>query len=618
MNKFFSFIRTTIYKRHLYIAIAILATMFGLSFFTMKNDSAIMDEVAHIPAGYSYLKYGDYRLNPEHPPLLKDISAAPLLLMNLKFPDDIPAWTDEVNGQWEVGWNFLYHYGNNADQILLFSRLPILILAVILGFSIYWFCLKRFGPTVSLLALALFAFSPNILAHNHFVTTDLGIAAATFFAIWAFINWADNPTNKKNFVIAVIFFAIAQVTKFSAIMLVPFFIGMTVIKLISIYKNKTIKKDIFRYGVGLVGIFTLGLVLVWLFYIPHTVNMTADMQDKFIKGSLATGYFDLYGGILTSANNFEPLKPLVQYMLGLLMVIDRVQSGNITYFLGEATDQSFPLYFPVSFILKTPLPMIIMIIASLIAGVLAYTKKTPLRLWNNFREYSKGHFIELTFILFIAFYSYLSINGNLNLGIRHLFPMMPFVFILVAKEVFAIYHKIKNQKLRLIFATTLIFLMTWYIAIAIAQFPKYVPYIDALYGGSANAYKYLSDSNVDWGQDAKRLAEYVSSKPDIGDKIAVDYFGGADPRYYFCKRAYDASGELIRNTSGYDCSDSKFLLWHVDEGRPPTKYIAVSETFLMSDIYFQKNKPRAFDYKWLLEKQPVAKVGDSIYIYEVN
>ena len=160
--------------------------------------------------------------------------------------------------------------------------------------------------------------------------------------------------------------------------------------------------------------------------------------------------------------------------------------------------------------------------------------------------------------------------------------------------------------------------MTWYIAIAIAQFPKYVPYIDALYGGSTNAYKYLSDSNVDWGQDAKRLAEYVSSKPDIGDKIAVDYFGGADPRYYFCKRAYDASGELIKNTSGYDCSDSKFLPWHVDEGRPPTKYIAVSETFLMSDIYFQKNKPRAFDYKWLLEKQPVAKVGDSIYIYEVN
>lgn len=618
MNNALSFIRTIIYKYHLYIAIIILSIMFALSFFTMKNDSAIMDEVAHIPAGYSYLKYADYRLNPEHPPLLKDISAAPLLLLDLKFPENIPAWTDDVNGQWEAGWHFLYHDGNNADKILFYARLPILFLAVIFGFSIYLFCLKRFGPTVSLLALALFAFSPSILAHNHFVTTDLGIAMATFFAIWSLINWLDNPASKKYFFIAVIFFAIAQITKFSAIMLVPFFIGMTIIKIISRYEDKNIKKEILRYGIGLMGIFTLGIVLVWLFYVPHTLNMTAEMQDKLIKGSLAAGYFDLYGNILTSANNFGPLKPLVQYLLGILMVVDRVQSGNITYFLGEATDQSYLLYFPASFILKTPLPMIIIIITTFIAAVIAYFKNTPLKLWHNFRAYSKNHFTELTFILFIIFYSYLSISGNLNLGIRHLFPIMPFVFILTAKEVLAIYHKIKRQKLRLTFAITLILLMAWYIVIAIVQFPKYVPYTDALYGGSANASKYFSDSNVDWGQDAKRLYEYVNDNPDIGEKIAVDYFGGADPRYYFCKRAYDSSGELIKNASGYDCSDSKFIAWHVEDGIPPTKYIAISETFLMNDIYYSNDESRKFDYKWLRDKEPVAKVGDSIYIYLVN
>ena len=195
---------------------------------------------------------------------------------------------------------------------------------------------------------------------------------------------------------------------------------------------------------------------------------------------------------------------------------------------------------------------------------------------------------------------------------------MPFVFILTAKEVLAIYHKIKRQKLRLTFAITLILLIAWYIVIAIVQFPKYVPYTDALYGGSANASKYFSDSNVDWGQDAKRLYEYVNDNPDIGEKIAVDYFGGADPRYYFCKRAYDSSGELIKNASGYDCSDSKFIAWHVEDGIPPTKYIAISETFLVNDIYYSNDESRKFDYKWLRDKEPVAKVGDSIYIYLVN
>src|SRR4051812_6703621 len=103
---------------HGLIAAALLAAMFGLGLGSMVGNSAIVDEVAHIPSGYSYLHYGDYRLNPEHPPLIKDLAGLPLQFMHLKFPDNEPAWTTDVNGQWEAGWNFLYHEGNNADAIL--------------------------------------------------------------------------------------------------------------------------------------------------------------------------------------------------------------------------------------------------------------------------------------------------------------------------------------------------------------------------------------------------------------------------------------------------------------------------------------------------------------------
>ncbi len=610
-------LRSFTYSFHPFLAAAILVLMFALSFLTMRGDSAIVDEVAHIPAGYSYLKYGDYRLNPEHPPLLKDISAAPLLLLDLEFPDNIPAWTRDANGQWEAGWNFIYHYGNDADEILLYSRLPLLLLGIVLGYCIYRFCLRRYGPPTALLALTFYAFSPNILAHNHFVTTDLGIAAFVFFAVWSFLEWLKRPASKKYLAIATVFFALAQVAKFSAIMLVPFFVLLIFIKLIITSKSAITRKLIISHVVGLTVIFGAGLLLVWLFYIPHTINMPASLQDKLIVESLPSGYNNLYGTYLAQINDNPVFKPLVQYVLGVLMVINRVQSGNITYLMGEVTNQSFAWYFPISFVLKTPLPMLILLFGAIVAGVVSYLRKSPLKVWSNFKGYARDHFSELTSILFVIYYSYISITGNLNLGIRHLFPMMPFVFILVAKKALDLYHKPKRKSYKRAAGAAIAFLTAWYVVVAFAQFPSYIPYMSEPFGGSSKAAQYLSDSNVDWGQDAKRLVEYVNNNPAI-DKIAVDYFGGTDPRYYFCKRRYDDQGQLVKNATGYDCADSKYIEWHVDYGKPSTKYIAISETYLVSDLFYQINKPRPYNYQWLRDKEPIKRIGDSIYIYEVR
>ena len=609
-------LRDFLYKFHPAIAALLLVGMFTLSFFTMKNDSAIIDEVAHIPAGYSYLKYGDYRLNPEHPPLLKDLTALPLLALKLRFPESIPSWNKDANGQWEVGWNFIYHIGNDADAILFYARLPILLLGILLGFGIYKFCLRRYGPPTALLALALYAFSPNIIAHNHFVTTDLGIAAFIFFALWGFIYWLQNPQSKKALAIATVLFFLAQVAKFSAVMLIPFFVGLVGIKLITGSNKDNWKRNVWHYGLGLATIFGVGFILIWLFYVPHTINMPTALQDKLINESLPTGYNGLYGKYLTQINNIAVFKPIVQYLLGVLMVINRVQSGNITYLLGEVTNQSFFWYFPISFVLKTPVPMLIMIVAAVLSALIGYFRKTPKAVWSNFKTYAQKHFSELTAILFIGFYSYLSITGNLNLGIRHLFPMMPFVFILVSKKTIDIYHKLTNKKHRAFFSYSLLVLMAWYFIGAILQYPKYVPYINDLFGGSSQGSKYLSDSNIDWGQDAKRLVNYVNNNPEI-DKIAVDYFGGADPRYYFCQRRYK-DGKLVEDASGYDCSASKYIKWQVDYGKPQTKYIAVSETYLVSDLFYAETRAKPFNYQWLRDKTPVKQIGDSIYIYEVR
>src|SRR6266566_1451680 len=94
-------------RNHVWVAGGLLALMLGLGLASMVGNSAIVDEIAHIPAGYSYVHFGDYRLNPEHPPLIKDLAGLPLQFMNLKFPTDRKEWTTDVNGQWQAGWDFI-------------------------------------------------------------------------------------------------------------------------------------------------------------------------------------------------------------------------------------------------------------------------------------------------------------------------------------------------------------------------------------------------------------------------------------------------------------------------------------------------------------------------------
>jgi hypothetical protein len=219
-NRITGWARDFVVARHLYVAGAMLALMFGLGISSMAGNSAIVDEVAHIPAAYSYLHYGDYRLNPEHPPLIKDLAGLPLQFMHLKFPDNRPAWTDKVNGQWEAGWDFLYHLGNDADAMLLWARLPIVVLAVGFGASLYWFCRRRWGTAVALMTLFFYCLSPNLLAHSTVVTTDLGASVFIFLAIATFARFTDKP-HWDNVLLLSLALAGAQLAKFSSALLYP-------------------------------------------------------------------------------------------------------------------------------------------------------------------------------------------------------------------------------------------------------------------------------------------------------------------------------------------------------------------------------------------------------------
>ncbi|PIX91538.1 MAG: hypothetical protein COZ27_02180, partial [Candidatus Moranbacteria bacterium CG_4_10_14_3_um_filter_41_65] len=222
-------------KKHaLLIVLGILSIHFILGLVISSQESMIYDERAHIPAAYSYVRYGDMRLNPEHPPLIKDFAGLPLLAMNLTFPLSAPQWQTGIGTkeqqwwqQWVMGDLFLNCTDpqlacNDADKILFWSRLPITLLAVILGLGLFFFTRKLAGTLAGLFAVVLYAFDPNIIAHNHYVTTDIGIATFLFFAFYTFVSFLKKPT-LKNMLIAGIFLGLAELTKVSAILLFPLF-----------------------------------------------------------------------------------------------------------------------------------------------------------------------------------------------------------------------------------------------------------------------------------------------------------------------------------------------------------------------------------------------------------
>jgi len=206
----------------------LLITMGGIMISTIAHDSLTIDEDPHIGAGYSYLKYRDYRLNPEHPPLMKDLAAIPLLFMDLSFPDTIREWTTDINGQWMVGREFIFSPKNDADKIIFWARVPMIFLTILLGWFVFRWAFERHGNAAALITVFFFAFSPAFIAHGRLVTTDVAAAAGFFIAIYYFIHFLQFPSWFQ-LAKAGLALGFALLLKFSVVLLIPFFIGITLL-----------------------------------------------------------------------------------------------------------------------------------------------------------------------------------------------------------------------------------------------------------------------------------------------------------------------------------------------------------------------------------------------------
>jgi hypothetical protein len=600
------------------IALFFLAAMGALMFFSSIYDSATMDELAHIPSGFSYLTQKDYRLNPEHPPLIKDLAAIPLLFLNLNFPTNIKAWTDDINGQWDMGRIFLYESGNNPDRILFWSRLPMMILALIFGWLLFVWIKNMYGGKVGAIALFFYSFSPTIIAHSRYVTTDLAASFGFFIGIAAFIRFLEKQTANR-LISAGLAIGIALLLKFSVIILIPLCVlygvlWLTLADFEELSWQRFLTKRLKIFG-RIIAIFLIAAICVYLIYLFHVWNYPPERQARdsdFILGSFG---FRPAADLVVWMAKKPALRPIAQYLLGLLMVVQRSSGGNTTYFLGEISTSGWRSYFPTAYLLKEPLAFLIFAGLALILALKA-VKNSREKSLAAALEWMRGNFALSASLIFIAVYWLLSIKSPLNIGIRHVMPTYPFIYLLVSREIVRWLHFSSYPEPRNLYEwlaefygryvknlpkyILITFLFLWLILSTIASFPNYLSYYNELGGGTKNGFKYIVDSNYDWGQDLKRLQNFVQ-KNKI-EKIAVDYFGGGSPSYYL---------------------GAKFEPWWSAKGKPDPakgdpKWFALSAT-LRQGAFGQPVKGllrRPEDsYLWLNDYEPITRAGYSIFIY---
>lgn len=589
---------------------------FGLMFQAARVDSPIMDELAHIPAGYGYVAYLNYQLNPEHPPLVKTLAALPLAAMDLRFPVDRDAWTRAVNAEWTVGRQFLFDSGNNANQIVLAARVGPMLLTLLTTAFIYFWSTRLFGHAWGLLPALLFGLSPHVLAHGHYVTTDVAAAFGVLVATWTLLEYLRVPSGRR-LMSAGFAFGIAQICKFSAVLLVPYFL-----LLVACWAAIEVRAR-WRAAAGVVAIFAIGyLFVVYPTYFVLTRGYAMSRQVSDTAANLST-YADgptpagracrvqrCAADLVIWMSGQPLLRPFAVYAEGALMVQQRTSEGGKTYWLGRVAGRGSRWYFPLVYLLKEPLPLLLLIATGLGSAVLASgatffssTRRRQLAI-----DYLARDFTLFALALWCLVYGVSSLRSPLNIGFRHLFPTLPFVYMLTTSS---LRRRAPEGRLA---AGLLAAVLVWFGGETLAAAPHFLSSFNEIGGGTREGYRYVTDSNFDWGQDLRRLRAFVDAHPEI-DRLAVDYFGGGMPGYYF---AGSRSVEIWSSARGNPA----------DEG---VHWLAVSASVLQTAVPPAAGglaRPAQDEYRWLTAirpreggfggvPRPDYRAGTSLFIYHL-
>jgi hypothetical protein len=527
----------------------LLGGFFLETFGSMRQKSATFDEPVNVSAGYYYLKTGVYCEDPTHPPFLRLWAALPLLWLNPERPQPAELTVAPENPlppgliDQSLVTRYLFFKNNDSDRLLWYSRTPVIFLGMMLGGMVFLFARKLAGPGGGILALLFYIFCPNILAHSQLVTTDLAITLFIFCSVYAFYLLTCRITMKRILLLG-IFLGLAFTTKLSSLILLP---CLALLGILAIYKQPRLPASpvvnrliapLRRIGFGrnvprvrnslrsfvllALAMFLALVVADIIIWETYDFRFEQTCYDGMNPASLLQVHLNAEGGDPVERGRIIRLVQFLLdwkvfpagyiYGLGIIEAMLRAE-GLIAYFAGQYSITGWWYYGISAFALKTPLPTCLL----LLLGLLGLLFK---RLWQR-QQIPMG---TLSVVLPILFFFAFACFNKLNIGVRYLLPVYPFIYVFLGLGWRFLADP--NRWIRWSFSLLLI----WAMLTSLLIYPHYLAYFSDAIGGASQGYKYLADSNIDWGQDLKGLKKYLDAHGI--ERIKLSYFGAAIPQYY--------------------------------------------------------------------------------------
>lgn len=504
-------------RRVIWLFLAILVLYTTRSVHVAYTAAPTYDEPFHLAGGLVALKFNDYRMQPENGILPQRWLAIPHLLQATSLPpEDHPSW--RTSSAWSYGSEFLYQRPGTWHERLFKSRLMNVLLGILTLSTLFCWSFRHLGPAVALLTTLGLSCDPLFLAHSSLATSDLSIGLFAFLSVWAAQRLFDGPTSMRALGLALALGA-AITSKYSAILLAP---AIAVGALAAIRQDRPIKlRALGRFFIlqtmrqkvygtiallSVVGLIVIGTIWASYGFRYQAVSASAPAQSHFLMPWSQLRSTSPVSTTLEMARHFQILPEAFLYGFAY---VRHFSKGRPVFLDGESNNQGWFRFFPLAFVYKTPLPILTAFALAILISIYQF-KRIPWR---------PATWLSVTFVLT---YLLVAIGARLNIGLRHLLPVYPWLFVWMGWAVGRLIKKRYGLVCCLIW-------IPWTLLDSAWIHPHYLAYFNAPSGGPDSGHLHLVDSSLDWGQGLNELASWMAANPTDQPQYLA-YFGTAKPQ----------------------------------------------------------------------------------------